>query len=230
MITKNILSFLKALLLWVPFIVFFAILLTMIASNFKNPTDEYFVSTVLRACLVLIISTFVAQFFCISILMLMSYTKLFGYISYIESFAKSVSTLPIVDMGIYCIALFVAYPEFELWHEIIAVLLIVPTMHYWTHFLKGPLRNLHQFAVFHQVSQSRVANVLSSFYIAAYVDYFFIVLKRTLLPLVFVLSVMDFRIMLPRLVEAGMSISAFVMFFSLLLSLHLLTLGKDRQT
>jgi hypothetical protein len=139
------------------------------------------------------------------------------------------STLPLVDMGIYSTALFVAHPEFAFWNQVIAVLLLVPTLQYWIHFLKGPIRNLHQFALFHQVRQGRITNVLSSFYMAAYVDYFFIVLKKTLLPLVFVLAVMDFKIMLPRLVDAGLSVSAFVMFFSLVLSLHLLTIGKERK-
>lgn len=201
----------------------------MISSQFKNPTDEYFVTSVLRACLMLIVSTFFAQLVSITVLMILSYTKLIGYITHIESFVKSLATLPLVDMGIYSTALFVAHPEFELWHQVIGVLLLVPTFHYWVNFLKGSIRNLHQFAVFHQVPKWRINNVLSSFYIAAFVDYFFIVLKKTLLPLVFVLAVMDFKIMLPRLVDAGLSISAFVMFFSLVLSLHLLTLGKERK-
>lgn len=227
--TKNLFSFLKAALLWVPFVVFFSILITMIATEFKNPTDEYFVSTVLRACLMLIISTFFAQMVCITVLMVLSYTKLYGYIAHIESFVQSLATLPLVDMGIYCTALFVAHPEYQFWHQVIGTLLIVPTLHYWVNFLKGPIRNLHQFSLFHQVPQGRITNVLSSFYIAAFVDYFFVVLKKTLLPLVFVLAVMDFKIMLPRLVDAGLSISAFVMFFSLVLSLHLLTMGKERK-
>lgn len=200
----------------------------MMATRFKNPTDEYFVSTVLRACLILIIATAITQVFAIIAMAGVVYTRLFSHMGTIEAYLRSVSTLPIVDIGIYSTALFVAYPEFTHWHKVIAAFLLLPTFYYWILFLRGPIRNLHQFAQFHQVTSRRITKVLSSFYISAFVDYFFIVLKRTLLPLVFVLSVMDYRIMLPRLVEAGMSLSAFIMFVSLIISLHLLTAGKDR--
>lgn len=200
----------------------------MIATHFKNPTDEYFVSTVLRACLILIIATFLVQMVIVGVIAAMAPTQFFGYLSALESSLRSLSTLPIVDIGIYSTALFVAHPEFSQWHKVIAVFLLIPTAYYWLLFLKGPIRNLHQFAQFHQVRSRRISKVLGPFYISAFMDYFFIVLKRTLLPLVFVLSVMDFRIMLPRLVEAGMSFWAFIMFVSLIVSLHLLTLGKDR--
>ncbi len=217
------------MLLWLPFIIFFSILLTMMATRFSNPTDEYFVSTVLRACLILIIATAIAQVVAITAIFGVVYTQVYAHISVIEGWLRSLSSLPLVDIGIYSTALFFAFPQFSVWHQVIAFFLLLPTVHYWLLFLKGPIRNLHQFAQFHQVRSRRITNVLSSFYIAAFVDYFFIVLKRTLLPLVFVLSVMDYRIMLPRLVEAGMSLSAFVMFVSLIVSLHLLTAGKDRQ-
>lgn len=176
----------------------------------------------------LIISTFMAHLVCIGFLAFLSYTKFNNSLAQIEAFVKAVGALPIVDIGIYSVALFVAHPEFAFWHQIITVLLIVPTLYYWILFLKGPIRNLHQFALFHQVKQKRITNVLSSFYISAFIDYFFIVLKRSLLPLVFILAVMDFKIMLPHLVEGGLSYLSVVMFFSLVLSLHLLTASRER--
>lgn len=200
----------------------------MMATQFKNPTDEYFVSTVLRACLILIIAAFLVQLIVVIGIALITATPFVGMLSSLEVYLRSLSTLPIVDIGIYSTALFIAHPEFSEWHMVIGIFLVLPTMHYWLLFLKGPIRNLHQFAQFHQVKSRRISKVLGPFYVSAFVDYFFIILKRALLPLVFVLSVMDFRIMLPRLIEAGMSFSAFVMFVSLIVSLHLLTVGKDR--
>lgn len=201
----------------------------MMTSQFKNPADEYFVATVLRACLILIISTFIAQIACLVSIVFVSYFfKQQIFLSYFESVIKTVAAFPITDFGIYSVALFIAQPGFELWNQVLGVLLIVPTFQYWFLFRRGPIRNLHQFALFHQVRPSRIMNVLSSFYIAAYVDYYFIVLKKALLPLVFVLVVMDFKIMLPRLVEAGLSLYAFIMFLCLILSLHLLSFGKEK--
>ncbi len=223
LIVKNFISLLKTTLLWSPFLIFFLILITMLTSDFKNPTDEYFVSTVLRSCLILLGATFVAHILCIGFLMLLSSFKMAGSFGQIENVVKTLVALPIVDIGMYSVALFVAQPEFGFWLHSLVLLLLLPTLSYWLLFLKGPIRNLHQFALFHQVQQRRITKVLSSFYIAAYVDYFFIVLKKSLMPLVFILTVMDYKIMLPKLLDSGMSLAAFIMFFSLILSLQLLT-------
>lgn len=227
MIARNTVSILKVALSWVPFVVFFTILITMLTSEFKNPTDEYFVRTILRSCLLLLGSTFVAHFVCVVFLGVLSFAKLSHWYAQIESLVQIIIVLPLVDLGIYSVALFIGTPEFTLWGEVLAVLLIFPTLFYWLQFLKGPIRNLHQFALFHEVGQRRVTNVLSSFYVAAYVDYYFIVLKKTLLPLVFILTVMDYKIMLPKLFDAGLSFSAYIMFFSLIVSLQMLTTKKD---
>ena len=79
--------------------------------------------------------------------------------------------------------------------------LIVPTVSYWLRFFKGPILNLYAFARFHQVRRRRLHQSLAPFYIKNFVDYFFVTLKRHLMPLVFILVVMDFRIILPRLVQ-----------------------------
>lgn len=227
MIAKNTILFLKAALTWVPFVVFFTILITMLTSEFKNPTDEYFVRTILRSCLLLLGATFMAHLVCVGVLSVLSLLKLSHLYGALETAVKLVIVLPVVDLGIYSVALFVGSPEFLLWTEVLIALLFLPTLYYWLQFLKGPIRNLHQFALFHQVGQRRITKVLSSFYIAAYIDYYFIVLKRTLLPLVFILTVMDYKIMLPRLFDSGLSLAAFVMFFSLIVSLQMLTAKKD---
>jgi hypothetical protein len=201
----------------------------MMTSQFTNPTDEYFVTTVLRACLLLIISTFFAHLIAFVLMFSWIYLRFYTVLPAMENWIKTISSFPIVEMGIYSMAIFVAGPSFDQWPEFMAILLIFPTLRYWMKFLKGPIRNLHQFALFHQVKSNRINSVLSPFYLSAYIDYYFVVLKKTLLPLVFILVVMDFRIILPRLVDAGMSFSAFVMFFSLIVSLHLLTTNKGRE-
>lgn len=201
----------------------------MMTSHFSNPTDKYFVTTVLRACLILIVATFFAHLASLVIMSSWFYLRFAGLFPHAEKMVESIAAFPLVDLGIYSIALFIAGPEFDDWQEIITVLLIFATLRYWIRFLNGPIRNLHKFAKFHQVKPTYINSVLGPFYLSAYVDYYFIVLKRTLLPLVFVLVVMDFRILLPRLVESGMSITAFIMFISLMVSLHLLTVNKGQE-
>lgn len=216
-------NFLKLVLSWVPFVVFFFLIVVMFLTDFQNPVDEYFVRVVLRSCLVLLLATALAQVMVLTAITAVSYfhmSRVFGFFK--EAF-DFLCAAPIVDIGIFSVAIFLATPTFEEWVWIIAVLLLCPTQGYWLQFFKGPIRNLYNFGRFHQISPLRVHQVLSTFYVSSFMDYFFVVLKKHLMPLVFILVMMDFRIIVPRLVESGLSYQAFIMFISLIISLHLLS-------
>jgi len=199
----------------------------MLLVDFQNPVDEYFVALILRACLILILATFVSQGVVLLSLLIGNLfwtgrTKIFKKIAYF------LGAFPAVDIGIFSVAIFFTSPMLEEWVWIIAAFLLIPTIVYWIDFLKGPVRNLFAFAKFHQVDLPKINKVLAPFYVESFTEFFAAVLKRHLMPLVFVLVVMDFRIILPRLVEQGLSYQAFALFLSLIISLHLISYKQER--
>lgn len=218
---------LLVLLGWLPFLVFFSIISFMFLVDFQNPVDEYFVRLILRACFILILATGIAQMAVLVGLLIWGACRQGRRFRWLESVIDFFNAFPVVEIGIFSIAIFLTSPQFEEWIWILSALLLLPTLKQWVRFLNGPVRNLFVFAKFHQVKMPRINRVLSPFYAATFVDYFFLVLKRHMMPLVFVLVVMDFRIILPRLVEAGLSYQAFALFLSLVVSLHLLSFKQE---
>lgn len=220
---KNILS-------WAPFLIFFVIISFLLITDFKNDVDEYFVKIVLKACLMLILASFVSQIVAFAVLAAWnSLGPLASRVAFLKEFFDFICAFPIVDIGIFSIGIFFTAPAFMDWVWILMFLMILETMQYWLRFSKSPLRNLYAFARFHQIDFYRTHKVLGPYFLSAFVNYFFICLKKFLLPLVFILVVMDFRIILPRLVEAGLTYQAFALLMSLLISLHLLSYREDFQ-
>lgn len=213
---------------WIPLLVFFLIIIFMFLNEFQNPVDEYFVRLVLRSCLILLAAVGLAQ---VGALLLLA----IGYKCHLsqiwapvrESFSF-LSAFPLVETGIFSVAIFLKSPSFEEWVYLIAALLIIPAIHYWKRFFQGPMRRIYDFSRMHRIPFRRSFVVLAPYSMASFIDYFFVVLKQVLLPMVFILVVMDFRIILPRLVDAGMSYQSFIMFISLIISLHLLSYKEER--
>jgi len=225
---KSLWRVLVFVLSWLPFVVFFSTISFMFLTDFQNPVDEYFVAIILKACLMLIIASFVSQI--VVLIALMAWTWLPGRSrAGVDSVVDFLDAFPVVDIGIFSIAIFFAAPEVQEWALIIAAFLVIPTIAYWLKFLKGPILNLYAFARFHQVKRRRIHQSLAPFYVKSFVDYFFVTLKRYLMPLVFILVVMDFRIILPRLVQAGLSYQALILFLSLVISLHLLSYRQETR-
>lgn len=218
----------KSALSWIPFFFFFTIISYLLVTEFKNDVDEYFVRIVLKACLMLICACALSQ---LAVFMILGVWKWLGPFTnpllFLREFFDFVCAFPVVDIGIFSIGIFFTAPSFNDWVWILAVLMILDTTQYWLRFSRSPLRNLFAFAKFHQIDFYRTHTVLGPYLASALVNYFFICLKRSLLPLVFILVVMDFRIILPRLVEAGLSLQAFALLMSLMISLHLLSYRED---
>lgn len=218
---KNVLS-------WIPFFIFFAIISYLLVTEFKNDVDEYFVRIVLKACLMLIGACTLSQ---LVVFLILGFWKWFGGVTsnfiFLKEFFDFICAFPIVDIGIFSIGIFFTAPSFGDWVWILAGLMVLETTQYWLRFSKSPLQNLFAFAKFHQIDFYRTHKVLGPYLVSACLNYFFICLKRSLLPLVFILVVMDFRIILPRLVEAGLSLQAFALLMSLMISLHLLSYRED---
>lgn len=199
-------------------------------TEFKNDVDEYFVRIVLKACLMLILASFVSQLVTFATLALWkSLGPVASRLSFLKELFDFICAFPVVDIGIFSIGIFFTGPVFFDWVWILTLLMILETTQYWLRFSKSPLRNLYAFARFHQIDFYRTHKVLGPYFISAFINYFFICLKKFLLPLVFILVVMDFRIILPRLVEAGLTYQAFALLMSLLISLHLLSYREDFQ-
>ncbi len=218
----------KSALSWIPFFIFFSIISYLLVTEFKNDVDEYFVRIVLKACLMLIGACALSQ---VVVFVVLGLWKWFAGVTSNFSFLKElfdfICAFPTVDIGIFSIGIFFTAPSFGDWVWILAALMILETTQYWIRFSNSPLRNLFAFAKFHQIDFYRTHRVLGPYLLSAYINYFFICLKRSLLPLVFILVVMDFRIILPRLVEAGLSLQAFALLMSLMISLHLLSYRED---
>ena len=218
----------KSFLSWIPFFIFFTIISYLFVMKFKNDVDEYFVRIVLKACLMLISSCVLSQ---LAVFMILGIWRWLGHFTnsllFLQEFFDFVCAFPIVDIGIFSIGIFFTAPSFNDWVWILAGLMTLDTAQYWLRFSKSPLRNLFAFAKFHQIDFYRTHKVLGPYLVSSFMNYFFICLKRSLLPLVFILVVMDFRIILPRLVEAGLSLQAFALLMSLMISLHLLSYRED---
>lgn len=223
---KSLFRLLLFVLSWLPFLVFFSIISFMFLTDFQNPVDEYFVSLILKACLMLIVAALLSQILVLVSLAVWAFAPKRRW-PFFDQAVEFLNGFPIVDIGIFSIAIFFTSPEVLDWIYVLCAFLLIPSFAYWVAFLKGPFRNLFAFARFHQVQRRKINQVMAPFYIKTFIDYFFAVLKRHLMPLVFILVVMDFRIILPRLVDAGLSYQAFVLFISLIISLHLLSYRQE---
>jgi hypothetical protein len=223
----TIYNLVKAFLKWIPFLIFFSVITYLLVTEFKNDVDEYFVRIVLKACLMVIVSCALSQAAAFVILNIWNWLFFSPRLSVFKEFFDFVCAFPIVDIGIFSIGIFFTGPTFFNWVWILALLMVLDTLQYWIGFAKSPLRNLYAFARFHQIDFYRTHAVLGPYFFSAFLNYFFISLKKTLLPLVFILVVMDFRIILPRLVEAGLTYQAFALLMSLMISLHLLSHKED---
>lgn len=220
--------FVKNLLGWIPFLIFFAIIGYLLITHFKNDVDEYFVRIVLKACLILIGACFASQMLVFVVLGVWRiFNPGFSMAWYLRDLFDFVCAFPFLEIGIFSIGIFFTAPQFIDWLWILMALMTFDTLQYWIRFSKSPLRNLFAFARFHQIEFFQTYKVLGPYLLSAFVNYFFICLKKSLMPLVFILVVMDFRIILPRLVEAGLTLQAFALLMSLMISLHLLSYRED---
>jgi hypothetical protein len=214
----------------VPLILFFLIILVMFLKDFQNPVDEYFVRLVLKSCLILLFSAMIAHIGALAILGLFTQCHLEKTLRPLKEGFAFVSAFPLLETGIFSIVLiFFRAPEFKEWVYIVALLQLTSTIGYWQQIFRGPIQKIYNFARMHQIPWSKRWRVLMPYAIVAYIDYFFLLLKRALLPFVFILVVMDFKMILPRLAEAGMSYQAYVMFLSLVVSLHLLSVKEEPE-
>jgi hypothetical protein len=214
----------------VPLILFFLIILVMFLKDFQNPVDEYFVRLVLKSCLILLFSAMIAHIGALTLMVFFTQCRLEKTLRPLKEGFDFVSAFPLLETGIFSIVLiFFRAPEFKEWVYIIAVLQLTSTIGYWHRIFRGPIQKIYNFARMHQIPWSKRWRVLMPYAIVAYIDYFFILLKRALLPFVFILVVMDFKMILPRLAEAGMSYQAYIMFLSLVVSLHLLTVKEELE-
>lgn len=212
----------------IPLIVFFLIILVMFLKDFQNPVDEYFVRLVLKSCLILLFSALIANFGALSLMFLFRQCHLEKALGPLKESFAFISAFPLLETGIFSIVLiFFRAPEFKEWVYIIAFLQLTSTIGYWQKIFKGPIQKIYSFARMHQIPFKRRWQVLMPHALVAFIDYFFILLKRALLPFVFILVVMDFKMILPRLAEAGMSYQAYLMFLSLVVSLHLLSVREE---
>lgn len=218
----------KGVLSWVPFLIFFFIISYLLMTDFKNDVDEYFVRIILKACLILIASCGLSQLITMILFVIWrSLGAMTAHFSFLREFFDFLCAFPVVDIGIFSIGIFFTGPQFIDWIWILMVLMTLETTQYWLRFTKSPLRSLYAFAHFHKIDFYRTHKVLSPYFATTFINYFFICLKKFLLPLVFILVVMDFRIILPRLVEAGLTYQAFALLMSLMISLHLLTYRQE---
>jgi hypothetical protein len=212
---------------WIPLFVFFGILSFMFLADFQNPVDEYFVSLILKACFMLILAALFSQILALFVISIWALLPWKRQTSNVRKGIDFLNAFPIIDIGIFSIAIFFTSPVFIDWVYILVLFMVVPTVAYWIRFFNGPVRNLFVFAKFHKISLRKRNEVLGPFYFKNFIDYFFSILKSSLMPLVFILVVMDFRIILPRLVDAGLSYQAFALFLSLIISLHLLSYKQE---
>lgn len=212
-----------AILSWVPLFAFFFIIVVMFLNDFQNEVDAYFVSLVLKSCLILLFSTLITHVAALIILSIFRRCRVENYLQPFKEGFEFLSAFPLLETGIFCIAIFFRTPVFQEWVYFIALLSLTSTIHYWHRIFNGPLLDIYNFARIHKMAWRKSLSVPLGFATSAFIDYFFIVLKRALMPLVFILVVMDFKIIVPRLVQAGMSYQAFGMFLSLIVSLHLLS-------
>lgn len=200
----------------------------MFLMDFNSPVDEYFVKVVLRSILIIVLATFFAQLIVAAVIAVLylfltteGFAELKNIFQYLDSF-------PIVMLGVFTVAIFIRPLTFDEWIVFLTALMITPTMYYWLRHSLGSIKSLRDFASYHQVNSFRSAQVMFPFYLAFCVDYFFVGLKNVLLPLVFILVVSDYRIILPRLVEVGLTYQAFFLFLSLFVSLHILSYREMR--
>lgn len=208
----------------IPLLTFFLIIIVMFLKDFPNQLDAYFVETVLRSCLMLIFAAALANFAALAILAMFRESEVGRYLYPLKESFEFLTALPLLETGIFSIAIFFTVPSFEGWVYFIALLQMTLAISHWQSVFRGPIRKMYEFAIMHRIPRARIFAVLFPYGMSAFIDYFFIVLKRALLPLVFILIVIDFKkIILPRLIDSGMSYQAFVMFLCLIVSLHLLT-------
>lgn len=218
----------KSVVSWVPIVIFLGIVSYLMLTEFKNDVDEYFVRIILKACLILITSCALSQGVTLILMLMWRFLgTMTNHLWFLKELFHFISAFPIVDIGIFSIGIFLSMPQFFDWIWILTGLMVLETLKYWTDFAESPLRSLYAFAHFHKIDFYRTHRVLSPYLATTFVNYFFICLKKFLLPLVFILVVMDFRIILPRLVEAGLTYHAFALLMSLMISLHLLTYRRE---
>lgn len=201
----------------------------MFLADFRNSTDEYFVRTVLRSCLIIILATALAQ---VLFLGVMAFSYLFisaPVTDLVLRLLQSFSVFSIVDLFIFSVAIFYRTLNLLEWVVCLSFVMSVATIDYWLRVIHGPIKDMHSFARIHKISFLKSTCVLYPFYFNAYTAYFFVTLKRILLPLTFIFIASDFRILVPRLVEAGLSLEAFILFASLIISLHLLSAKEGDQ-
>ncbi len=226
--SRVVYSLVKSVVSWVPIVIFLGIVSYLMLIEFRNDVDEYFVRIILKACLILITSCALSQ---VSTLILMVVWRYLGamtnHLWFLKELFHFFSAFPVVDIGIFSIGIFFSAPQFFDWIWILTGLMVLETIQYWSDFSKSPLRSLYAFAHFHKIDFYQTHKVLSPYLASTFINYFFICLKKFLLPLVFILVVMDFRIILPRLVEAGLTYHSFALLMSLMISLHLLTYRRE---
>jgi hypothetical protein len=218
----------KSVVSWVPIVIFLGIVSYLLLTEFRNDVDEYFVRIILKACLILITSCALSQFVTLILMVLWRFLgAMTNHLLFLKEFFDFICAFPIIDIGIFSIGIFFSTPQFYDWVVILTGLMILETLRYWIDFSKSPLRSLYAFAHFHKIDFYRTHKVLGPYLVSTCINYFFICLKKFLLPLVFIMVVMDFRIILPRLVQAGLTYHSFVLLMSLMISLHLLTYRRD---
>ncbi len=225
--SRTLYNWVRSFVGWAPFLIFSFVIVYLLANDFKNDVDEYFVRIILKSCFVLIAACSLSQFFTFFILNGWKWTALARPLSLFKELFDFVCAFPVVEVGIFSIGIFFSSPALIGWIWVIALLMTLDTLQYWMRFSESPIRNLYAFARFHQMDWLRTQKVLGPYFVSAFINYFFVTLKKFLLPLVFILVVMDFRIILPRLVEAGLTYQAFALLMSLMVSLHLLSYRED---
>lgn len=222
-------KYVVAILTGLPLFVFLFITSSLLLTEFDSSIDEYFVSMVLRSLLVVIAATALAQMITGLFLVFMYFGLSEKQSLAIAKQFNNLNTFPFLTLGIFSIALFLPPLSMREWMWWLAVLMFVPTTTFWLRYIISFLRKLYFFAVSHRVNGYRAISTLSPFVLEHGLSYFFLTLRRTLLPLVFVLVVSDYRIILPRLVEVGMTYKSMLLFFSLFVSVHLLSWKKARS-
>ena len=226
-VVSKVMKKFSAVLSLVPILTFFTILAVMFLADFRNPTDEYFVRTILRGCLIIILATAVTQILSLSLMSIFYVFVSENVTPIMQAFFRRLSFFAFVDVFIFSIAIFYRTLTLGEWVFWLAMAMVIATVDYWLKVIHGPIKNMHVFARFHKIGFLKSVYVLLPFYFNAFNAYFFLALKKVLLPLTFIFVASDFKIIVPRLVDAGLSLDAFILFLSLIVSIHLLAYRPD---